>query len=380
MVGDLGKVTVQVQGTDADLVSAHLIDVVGLYLLVRSGIEQHTGHRRGLGPKLRLFVLHIGEDLIEISGMQGMHIILRLRGVGVILCVDDQHLAPFGKGDVALHHGQHVPHIVVQRPRDLRGVSVQLRMLAAIVFQNELLIQAAHALLVQKVHQLRRPIRIGLQQPLDHQIADRNEHPVGLVVPMIADIPVDLVHIQGSYIAEKDQQLFQLLLAGFGNVRPQKQLHGGFQYAVQIGIHRKLVIGANQLLLVDALGPDGFRNVDPSAHRGEWFRLLDVFPAKAALQLPGDPLGKDRRAQLRHVIKLFCRYAFVALLPKDLKGIRQHVIDVLNGDHLIALLRMFAQSFTFVGSSNQYSFSSGINSYSTMLERVCSSASFRLQK
>ena len=44
--------------------------------------------------------------------------------------------------------------------------------------------------------------------------------------------------------------------------------------------------------------------------------------------------------------------------------IGQHIINVLYRYHLIALLRFSLQSFTFIGSSNQYSFNSGISSYS----------------
>ena len=131
---------------------------------------------------------------------------------------------------------------------------------------------------------------------------------------------------------------------------------------------------------MNALRFDGFRNIDPAANGGQRLRLLDVFPSKTALQLSGDAFCEDRRTQFRYVMEFLCRNALIPLFPKDLKGVCEHMIDVLNRDHLIALLRLFVQSFTLVGSSNQYSFSSGINSNSTMLESVCSSASFRLQK
>lgn len=62
--------------------------------------------------------------------------------------------------------------------------------------------------------------------------------------------------------------------------------------------------------------------------------------------------------------------------------IRQHIIDILNRYHLIALLKLLLQSFTFVGSSNQYSFKSGISSYSTIPDNTWSSivSGSRLQK
>lgn len=62
--------------------------------------------------------------------------------------------------------------------------------------------------------------------------------------------------------------------------------------------------------------------------------------------------------------------------------VRQHIIDILNRYHLIALLKLLLQSFTFVGSSNQYSFKSGISSYSTIPDNTWSSivSGSRLQK
>ena len=61
-------------------------------------------------------------------------------------------------------------------------------------------------------------------------------------------------------------------------------------------------------------------------------------------------------------------YAVSPRLVRRLECIGEHIVNVLYADHCIALLRLSAQFFTFTGSSNQYSFSSGMSSYSTIAD------------
>ena len=58
----------------------------------------------------------------------------------------------------------------------------------------------------------------------------------------------------------------------------------------------------------------------------------------------------------------------------------QHMVNILNRYHFTELLNFSAQSLTLIGSSYQYSFSSGTISYSTILESTLSVISFKLQK
>ena len=51
---------------------------------------------------LRIFVLDVGKDLIQITRMERVDVILSLRGVRVILGVDDKHLA-FGSRETTIH-------------------------------------------------------------------------------------------------------------------------------------------------------------------------------------------------------------------------------------------------------------------------------------
>ena len=46
-------------------------------------------------------------------------------------------------------------------------------------------------------------------------------------------------------------------------------------------------------------------------------------------------------------------------------SIGQHIVDVLYANHFTTSRRVRLQSFTFAGSSNQYSFSRGTSSNST---------------
>ena len=43
----------------------------------------------GLVPELRILVLDVGKDLIQITGMERVDIVLSLRGMCVLLGVDD---------------------------------------------------------------------------------------------------------------------------------------------------------------------------------------------------------------------------------------------------------------------------------------------------
>ena len=54
-----------------------------------------------------------------------------------------------------------------------------------IIFENELRIQTAHSLLIKEIHQLCSSIRVCLEQTFHYQITYRNQHLIGLIVPVI---------------------------------------------------------------------------------------------------------------------------------------------------------------------------------------------------
>ena len=69
--------------------------------------------------KLRILILDIGENLVQIAGMKRVDIVLSLRGMRLILGIDDQYLAASCEHDVTLHDRQHRPNPIIQGPRDL---------------------------------------------------------------------------------------------------------------------------------------------------------------------------------------------------------------------------------------------------------------------
>lgn len=114
LCGNLREITVQIKRPHTDLVATHLVAVVRLNGLVRCGIKEHAGNLVGLIPELRILVLDVGKDLIQIAGMERVDVVLSLRGMRVILSVNDKHLAPSGEHDVALHYRQHRPDTIIQ--------------------------------------------------------------------------------------------------------------------------------------------------------------------------------------------------------------------------------------------------------------------------
>ena len=69
------KIPVQIERFHADLITAHLIAVIRLNCFVCCGIQKHSRYPMRFRTEFRLFVLHIGEYLIQITGIQRMHII-----------------------------------------------------------------------------------------------------------------------------------------------------------------------------------------------------------------------------------------------------------------------------------------------------------------
>ena len=72
-----------------------------------------------LTRQFSFFILHVGEYLIHIPGMERMPVVLNLSGVRIVLGVNDQRLFAFGKHDVGLHDREHCAHIIVQLPGNL---------------------------------------------------------------------------------------------------------------------------------------------------------------------------------------------------------------------------------------------------------------------
>mgnify|MGYP005770578841 FL=1 len=115
---NLGKIPVQIQCPDTDSVPAHLVAVIRLKDFIRCDIEQHTGNGVGSVSKRSILIFDVGENLVQIAGMERMDIILGLHRMGVVLGVNDENLIAPGEHDVAPHHRQQGPHVIVQGPQN----------------------------------------------------------------------------------------------------------------------------------------------------------------------------------------------------------------------------------------------------------------------
>ena len=78
LCGNLREILVQIKRLHADLIAAHLVAVVRLDRFVCCRIKEH-----GLVPELRILVLDVGKDLIQITGMERVDIVPRNNVINV---------------------------------------------------------------------------------------------------------------------------------------------------------------------------------------------------------------------------------------------------------------------------------------------------------
>ena len=193
-------------------------------------------------------------------------------------------------------------------------------------------------------------------------------------------MPVDKPRIERLDPVEKDEQFPERLFPFPRNIGAQQQPHCRPDNPVHIAVDRKIVVDAREPTFAPAERLNRLGKVDPAARTRERLRAFEILARQSAFNLRGDPFGQNGGAQIRHVPKLLRRDVAIALLAKRLKRVREHIINVPNRNHLIALLSFSAHAFAFFGSSNQYSFKRGASSYSTILERVCLLTSSSPQK
>ena len=110
--------------------------------------------------------------------------------------------------------------------------------------------------------------------------------------------------------------------------------------------------------------------------------MVYVLPSEAAFDLRVCAAYQNSSAELRRVVELFGSHLAIPLLAQHLEGVGEHVVDVLDVNHFTDLRRASAHSRTLDGSSNQYSRSMGMSSYSTMAESFApvTSSAFMPQK
>ena len=79
-------------------------------------------------------------------------------------------------------------------------------------------------------------------------MADRNEHPVGLILPNVALLPLDLVcrdRVDVSQVGQDSSKVFLAISAGLGC---EKLLPGRLQDPVELRVHGEFVDVADELV------------------------------------------------------------------------------------------------------------------------------------
>ena len=152
--------------------------------------------------KLHFLVLHVGEDLVQVTRMDASLVKLLLHCVAVVLRVDDEDSRALLERYVSVHSGEHVIEAVIESPIDVRSPCGEFRVLASVVLKDELLVQVAHALLVEEVHHADASVFLRLEEALHDQPAHIHEHAVGLIVPVEAHVPVLMCKVYVAHVHE----------------------------------------------------------------------------------------------------------------------------------------------------------------------------------
>ena len=195
---------VEIERPHAYLVAAHLVHAIRLDFFVGLCVEQHARYTVGFGGtgKLHFPVLHVSEDLVQVTRMDASLVKLLLHCAAVVLRVDDEDSPALLERYVSVHGGEHVIEAVIESPIDVRSPCGEFRVLAPVVLENELLVQVAHALLIEEVHHADASVLLRLEESLHDQPAHVHEHAVGLVVPVEAHVPVLMRKVCVAHVHE----------------------------------------------------------------------------------------------------------------------------------------------------------------------------------
>ena len=235
-------------------------------------------------------------------------------------------------------------------------------MFLTVVLEDELLVEAAHALLVEEIHHAHAAVALGLKESFDDEPAYGHQHAVGAVVAVIAHVPVDRVQVDLAHVREEDHKLLQALLARLRDVRAHEQRDRRLDDAIHRRVDAELVIGAHQLAAPNRLRFHGLGDLDCAAQRGTGLGPVHVLLPEASFELQGHATLKDGGAQLGGVVEVLRGHGAVALLGERREGVGEHVEDVADANHRSDLCSLSAHSRTLLGSSNQYSLSIGMSS------------------
>ena len=119
-------------------------------------------------------------------------------------------------------------------------------------------------------------------------------------------------------------------------VQIHTNLHTGFrQSSIQI-VLGKLVEGTGGLRFMLDAGFNGLRKIQLPPQNRPGLAAGNIFPIKPLFQLPRDALCKDGGKQIVDVLKLLRGDALIILLLQHLKGVGEHIVDVLDKDPFVS--------------------------------------------
>ena len=113
-----------------------------------------------------------------------MDIVLSLRGMRVILGIDDQYLIASCEHDVTLHDPAALSQSHHPRPMESVKPLPSLADILGIVFEDKFLIQAVHTLLIDEGSQLIFSGVCGQEHSFQNKLTQTDEHTIGIVVPL----------------------------------------------------------------------------------------------------------------------------------------------------------------------------------------------------
>ena len=135
-----------------------------------------------------------------------------LRGMRIILCINNEHPLPAPQSHIGSHRRQHVIETIIERPRNMRRTRLNFWMLLAVVLQNKVLVQATHVLLVQKLSKPSIPAFIRVQKPRVNQPTDIDQHAIGLIIAVKTHPPVGCSELDIRNLREEGKEPAQFFL------------------------------------------------------------------------------------------------------------------------------------------------------------------------
>ena len=323
------EVAVEIQGADHDAVLAEGGVKVGGNLFLSARIEEHAGDEAGV---VFVQVLDVGEDLVEVAGVDGLLVELFLHHAAVVFGVDDEGPVAIVEGDISFHRREEVDGggiTVGDVPGDLVGIGRETRKMVAVVLQDELLEEAVHVVVGEGGHLVGAGLRCH-EHTVQDEVADVHQHLVGLIVALEAQhVPVNVEGVYLSNSVKEGHQGFELILAlGTNGFLPDEDAGRGLENLVEDVVFGQVVVFAAKGVFSTDTVSDGALDIQLALEDGEGVFSLDILAVETLLELVRDTFVENLGKQILDILEVFLRDFIIVVLPKLLESIGQHIVDV----------------------------------------------------